>query len=92
MASWDKNVYLYDIQAGEDDQGEIIRKFEHRAPVLDVCFGKDDGEAFSAAGDWRVMRYTIDSFFLAPGQRSTSWWCLFGDDAQLLMVLHVGSI
>lgn len=58
VSSWDKNVYLYDTHAepGGDGSGRLIRSFEHRAPVLDVCFGKDDTEAFSVGLDWDVRR------------------------------------
>ena len=55
VASWDKQVYLYDTHSEEG--GTLIKKFEHRAPVLDVCFGADDNEAFSAGLDWQVKRY-----------------------------------
>ncbi|TVY65723.1 Mitotic checkpoint protein BUB3.1 [Lachnellula suecica] len=48
VSSWDKHVYLYEISVGEED-GKLIEKYAHRAPVLDVCFGADDNEAFSAA-------------------------------------------
>ncbi len=54
VASWDKNIYLYDTKDGAS--GALIRKFEHRAPVLDVCFGANDNEAFSAGLDWGVKR------------------------------------
>lgn len=37
--------------------GTLLKKFEHRAPVLDVCFGADDNEVFSAGMDWDVKRY-----------------------------------
>lgn len=30
--------------------------YEHRAPVLDVCFGSDENEAFTAGMDWQVKR------------------------------------
>ncbi|PHH52999.1 Mitotic checkpoint protein BUB3.2 [Ceratocystis fimbriata CBS 114723] len=67
-SSWDRNVYVYDIH-GENEAGQkcgtLLRKFEHRAPVLWVCFGKDDNEAFSAGLDWRVLR--LD---LATGEQS----------------------
>lgn len=56
VSSWDKHVYLYDISSGV---GTLLNKYEHRAPVLDVCFGKDDDEAFSCGLDWDVRRYTI---------------------------------
>ncbi|KAF2803077.1 putative nuclear pore complex subunit [Mytilinidion resinicola] len=56
VASWDKHVYLYEITSGI---GTLINKFEHRAPVLDVCFGKDDDEAFSCGLDWDVRRIDL---------------------------------
>ncbi|KAG9233086.1 mitotic checkpoint protein-like protein BUB3 [Amylocarpus encephaloides] len=60
VSSWDRNVYLYDI-SGEEEGGKLIEKYEHRAPVLDVCFGADDHEAFSAGMDWQVKRINLDS-------------------------------
>jgi WD40 repeat protein len=56
VSSWDKHVYLYETH-GEEAGGRLIEKYEHRAPVLDVCFGADDNEAFSAGMDWQVKRY-----------------------------------
>ncbi len=53
VASWDRNVYLYDTS---EPGGHLIQTFEHRAPVLDVCFGESDGEAFSAGLDWDVKK------------------------------------
>jgi cell cycle arrest protein BUB3 len=47
---------LYDTQ-DQEAGGKLIEKYEHRAPVLDVCFGADDNEAFSAGMDWQVKRY-----------------------------------
>ncbi|KAL8790359.1 MAG: hypothetical protein Q9195_006377 [Heterodermia aff. obscurata] len=70
VASWDKSVYLYDTtEAG----GRLLRTYEHRAPVLDVCFGEGDEEAFTGGLDWAVRRYadlhwssvTIDDIQLA---------------------------
>jgi len=55
VSSWDKHVYLYDTQ-DQEAGGKLIEKFEHRAPVLDVCFGADDNEAFTAGMDWQVKR------------------------------------
>ncbi|KAF2143678.1 uncharacterized protein K452DRAFT_267971 [Aplosporella prunicola CBS 121167] len=59
VSSWDKHVYLYDTHS--QPGGELIRKVEHRAPVLDVCFGKDDNEAFSAGLDWDVKRIDLET-------------------------------
>lgn len=55
VSSWDRHVYLYDTHG--EPGGKLLQKFEHRAPVLDVCFGRDDNEAFSAGLDWEVRRY-----------------------------------
>jgi cell cycle arrest protein BUB3 len=54
VASWDKNVYLYEVTS--DKECSQIGKFEHQAPVLDVCFGRDDNELYSACLDWNVRR------------------------------------
>ncbi|TKA69255.1 hypothetical protein B0A49_03079 [Cryomyces minteri] len=59
VSSWDKCVYLYDTH--EEEGGRLIRKFEDRAPVLDVCFGKDDNEAFTAGLDWDVKRLDLET-------------------------------
>ncbi|RYP26466.1 hypothetical protein DL767_008028 [Monosporascus sp. MG133] len=62
VSSWDKNVYLYDTQGeGEGGHGSLIRTFEHRAPVMDVCFGANDNEAFSAGLDWQVKSIDLES-------------------------------
>ena len=53
VASWDKNLYLYDTaQSG----GRLIETFEHRAPVLDVCFGDDEDSAYTGSLDWDVRQ------------------------------------
>lgn len=56
-------VYLYDTHAEKNAEGklpvtggQLLKKFEHRAPVLDVCFGANDDEVFSAGMDWDVKR------------------------------------
>ncbi|KAI9836400.1 MAG: hypothetical protein M1819_001430 [Sarea resinae] len=59
VSSWDRNVYLYDIDDGKT--GRLIRKYEHRAPVLDVCFGEDENEAFSAGLDWEVKKIDLQT-------------------------------
>ncbi|KAI1470355.1 mitotic checkpoint protein BUB3 [Daldinia caldariorum] len=62
-SSWDKNVYLYDTLRNSEEgaHGTLLRTFEHRAPVLDVCFGRDGNEAFSAGMDWQVRRIDLES-------------------------------
>lgn len=59
VASWDRHVYLYDTLA--EPGGKLLQKFEHPAPVLDACFGRNDDEAFSAALDWEVRRIDLSS-------------------------------
>ncbi|KAF4308399.1 hypothetical protein GTA08_BOTSDO04462 [Botryosphaeria dothidea] len=59
VSSWDKHVYLYDTHS--QPGGELLQKIEHRAPVLDVCFGKDENEAFSAGLDWDVKRINLQT-------------------------------
>lgn len=62
VSSWDKNVYLYDTHSdSESGHGTLLQTFEHRAPVMDVCFGADDDEAFSAGMDWTVRRIDLGS-------------------------------
>lgn len=68
VSSWDKYVYLYDthVEKTEDGKlpavgGTLLKKFEHRAPVLDVCFGADDNEIFSAGMDWDVKRINLET-------------------------------
>jgi cell cycle arrest protein BUB3 len=58
VSSWDKNVYLYDLrdENGAVGEGKLIQKFEHRAPVLDVCFGENENELFTCGLDWDVRR------------------------------------
>lgn len=59
VSSWDRHVYLYDTHA--EPGGKLLQKFEHRAPVLDVCFGRNDNEAFSCGLDWEVRRIDLET-------------------------------
>ena len=58
VSSWDKNVYLYDLrdENGAVGEGKLLQKFEHRAPVLDVCFGDNENEIYTAGLDWDVRK------------------------------------
>ncbi|KAJ0115355.1 hypothetical protein N8I77_000723 [Diaporthe amygdali] len=61
VSSWDKNVYLYEIEDGDAGSAKLVRQFEHRAPVMDVCFGGSDNEAFTAGVDHRVTRIDLET-------------------------------
>ncbi|KAL2130676.1 hypothetical protein VTI74DRAFT_6089 [Chaetomium olivicolor] len=58
VSSWDKNVYLYEVASG-GEEATLARTFEHRAPVLDVCFGANEDEAFTAGMDHQVKRIDL---------------------------------
>lgn len=58
VSSWDNKVYHYDLTNGPE-ASSLVTTHEHRAPVLDVCFGADDNEAFTAGMDWTVNRYVL---------------------------------
>ncbi|KND88729.1 Mitotic checkpoint protein BUB3.2 [Tolypocladium ophioglossoides CBS 100239] len=60
VSSWDKKVYCYNIASGPGETN-LTDAYEHRAPVLDVCFGADDNEAFTAGMDWGVNRINLES-------------------------------
>ncbi|KAL8946652.1 MAG: hypothetical protein Q9222_006974 [Ikaeria aurantiellina] len=53
VSSWDKNVYLYDTT---QNGGKLLQTFPHRAPVLDVCFGDGDEDAYTCGLDWDVRQ------------------------------------
>lgn len=57
-------MYLYEVANGAEEAG-LVGSFEHRAPVLDVCFGADENEAFTAGVDHQVKRY-VDASPLHP--------------------------
>ncbi|KAK3323640.1 WD40-repeat-containing domain protein [Cercophora scortea] len=58
-SSWDKNVYLYEVDADGSEEATLVKTYEHRAPVLDVCFGANKDEAFSAGLDHLVKRIDL---------------------------------
>ncbi|KAK4141077.1 WD40-repeat-containing domain protein [Dichotomopilus funicola] len=58
VSSWDKSVYLYEVANGAEE-ASLVGSFEHRAPVLDVCFGADENEAFTAGVDHQVKRLDL---------------------------------
>lgn len=57
VSCWDKKIYLYDTHSGgEEAPGTLLKTIEFRAPVLDVCFGATDDEAYAACLDHCVYR------------------------------------
>ncbi|KAK4236258.1 hypothetical protein C8A03DRAFT_45728 [Achaetomium macrosporum] len=60
VSSWDRNVYLYEIANGAEE-ANLLGAFEHRAPVLDVCFGSSPDEAFTAGLDRQVKRIDLST-------------------------------
>ncbi|KAF7560535.1 hypothetical protein G7046_g3624 [Stylonectria norvegica] len=60
VSSWDKKVYYYDL-ASDAGETNLINTYEHKAPVLDACFGANDNEAFTAGVDWTVNRIDLES-------------------------------
>ena len=56
VSSWDKHVYLHQL---DGTVGRLVRKYEHRAPVLDVCWGPNEDEVYSGGLDWDVRKYVI---------------------------------
>lgn len=65
VSSWDRKLYCYDI-AGGTNATHLLNTYQHRAPVLDVCFGADDDEAFTAGMDWGVNKCEPIAWILCP--------------------------
>lgn len=74
VSSWDRHLHVYAVHSGRDVDGggaaaaedqagaaELVRSVEHRAPVLDACFGDDDATAYTAGMDWTVRRVGLDN-------------------------------
>jgi hypothetical protein len=57
VSSWDSHVYLYETQVEGETGGKLLKTIKHPAVVLDVTWGKDETEAFSAGLNWEVRRY-----------------------------------
>lgn len=60
VASWDKFLYAYDV-SGSPDATQLVKKYEHRAPVLDVSFGDTDEVAYTAGMDWVVNQVDLNT-------------------------------
>ncbi|KAI6785212.1 Mitotic checkpoint protein BUB3-like protein [Emericellopsis cladophorae] len=57
-ASWDKQLYAYDVAKPDSS---LIKTYEHRAPVLDVCFGDNENEAYTAGMDCVVNKVNLET-------------------------------
>ena len=66
VSSWDRNIYLYEIAEGTED-ATLLNKFEHRAPVLDVCFGANGNETYTAGLDNSVKRFVAHMAYPTMG-------------------------
>ena len=62
VASWDCKVYLYALDGASST---LVRTFEHRAPVLDVCWDENEERCYSAGLDWDVRRYDLSALLYA---------------------------
>lgn len=49
VASWDKKVRIYEIDAQGNSQGKTM--FEHEGPVLSCCWSKDGQKVFGGGAD-----------------------------------------
>lgn len=58
VSCWDKNVYYYEVDTSNTGRSTLLQCIEHKAPVLDACFGDDHTVAFSGGLDWAVHRYS----------------------------------
>ena len=58
-------MYLYEVSNGAEE-ANLVGSFEHREPVLDVCFGADENEAFFAGMDHQVKRWVVVSTTAVP--------------------------
>lgn len=58
VASWDRQVYYYKVEDSSSGNS-LIQKYDNRAPILDLCFGSDENEAFLAGVDQSVSRYSF---------------------------------
>lgn len=56
VSSWDRNLYLYNAT---DKGGQLLQKYEHRAPILDCCFGPGDEIAYTVGLDYDVRRVDL---------------------------------
>ncbi|KAF2154091.1 mitotic checkpoint protein BUB3 [Myriangium duriaei CBS 260.36] len=62
VSSWDRHIYLYEVASPLNaTEGHLLLRVEHRAPVLDICFGEDDDTAYSAGLDQDVNQINLET-------------------------------
>ncbi|KAF2226927.1 WD40-repeat-containing domain protein [Elsinoe ampelina] len=62
VSSWDRHIYLYETPSPLESSDSFLEmRIEHRAPVLDICFGADGNTAFSAGLDHDVSHINLDT-------------------------------
>lgn len=88
VSSWDKNVYLYEIVTdGDERTANLVQTYTNRAPVLDVCFGANDNEAFIAGLDNQVKRIDLTSGeFTVLSQHQQPVRCVVYSPQQSLLI------
>ncbi|KAK5107623.1 hypothetical protein LTR62_000958 [Meristemomyces frigidus] len=59
VASWNRDVSIYDNTASPDIFSFSGRRIQYRAPVLDVCWGGDSETLYTVGTDWDVRRVDI---------------------------------
>lgn len=66
VASWDKKVRIYEIDAQGNSQGKAL--FEHEAPVLSCCWSKDGQKVFGAGADKAARMLDLGAGATTPQQ------------------------
>ncbi|KAJ5136407.1 Mitotic checkpoint protein BUB3.2 [Penicillium atrosanguineum] len=49
------------IVNGTVGEGKLLQKFEHRAPVLDVCFGDNENMIYTAGLGWDIRKIDLNT-------------------------------
>ncbi|KAK0722088.1 WD40-repeat-containing domain protein [Lasiosphaeria miniovina] len=58
VSSWDRKLYMYDVAQGKEE-ATLVKTFDHRAPVLAVCFGANKDVAFTGGVDRWVKKINL---------------------------------
>lgn len=60
VAAWDRTLSVYARSEGGSEPFTLDKRVECRAPVLDVCWGKDDSVVYFVGLDHDVRRINLD--------------------------------